>query len=557
MNFIDILDSFVDKSEGKMSSSHFLECEEVLDDLGYISIDQNQADRAMEQFNFRKGVDLFRKEYNECWEVFEGTVSMTNSVEDSPNTLTESELDFMQRITSLEGEFSLEGFSWEMIRDNKLLARVLTYRLNILAAFGVEISSTLPEHALMSLERIMGWINSHDMKEAIRLTGHVEELAERLSSNLNPLSSLSHSFAFFKAQEERFSLPNLSENTNWDFFSSRFVFNQNKSHIDEIGNCKSMPQESQILQDASLNILMIRLVQINLWLSGVYPGKLDNDIGPITVASIYDALLISFGEDSSSKAEEELRSIVYYLGNEIWTINLQYFFHYAFPGMLDLEEDHKENTISVKIADLVESLSQSSEKQAVWEQVGKCISRASMDDNEKGRKVKSRGGKSFFGLIRKVFNKVKNAIQLGIDKLRNFVVSLFSRVKNCVKVLLREVKKVFGMAKMALTFFFSKRIIKTEGDSGAIKTDFDFNFNSVTNIQGEVNASDIGMHKSKLDYISNAMQKTSDFIGQVVGLMAKVALGPYGWIQIGVMLIKLLSDSGFESTKLIIGLQKD
>lgn len=537
MQLIEIIDKAIPKENRKqLNNIHRLECEEVLDDLGYVDLNRNDDNLALDAQVIKSLVLLFRLEYKESFKAFHSYDQFSRIKEES---LTEAELDFMQEITSMEGEFDLHKFTLEQIEGNKLLCRILNYRLNILSVFEVAINNSLSENCKRAFDQLKIWTNKSTDSEIITLIGDVDELTEVISYE-NSKQSLNHNFAFFGAQKKRFKIPAIEKGSNWDYFVQG-AFGVKKAFTDQIETWKESKPASLDVGN-KLNQLQLRLIQIRLWLYGSYEGKLDNDIGPLTVTAIDDALNFALGENSKA-AEDILRSTIHYMGKEMWVVNVNYLFHQVFPNIFDYkEEDDVPFTLSEKIAELVDGVEEQGEKDELMASINERIDQ-SINEQPK-RKVKTRGGRGFFKSIRRFFRNVGEIIKNGVRGIIDFLNSLFNRIKNGLRILLREIKKIVDMIKTALRFFFSKRMINSKG----ILTDYDSGFDNVTLVGNQETS--IEAHKDKIEYIARSMEETSGFLGVTVKILISALKGPYGWLQLGIDLIKYLANTKFSYNNL-------
>jgi len=543
MTILEILDSEIPtESQAQIKNVHRLECEEVLDNLGYVVLNRNDDNLELESGDFIAAIKEFRQEYGEAYKTFQDYDEFSNL---EMVTLTEAEIEFMQKLSSLENEFDLHKHSLGDIASNKLLSRVLTYRLNILSVFEVKITNQLPDNIVTSLNQLKVWCNINDMAEIINLLGDVEKLSEAVSVSNNQSDSLSHYFAFFEAQEKRFKMPELPKGSNWEYFEQNFVF-LDKKHTDKLIKSKKDKKKIEIHKDSPLNKLQLRLIQIRFWLLGTYEGELDSDIGPVTVEGIQDALLYAFEGSNSNADAHLLRNLVYYMGKDTWVVNVNLLFRHFFPNILDNENTKEKvpDTLSEKIVSIIGQLDKPEDKNAILSDINDRLKENSTEVTK--RKVKTRGGKGFFKSIRKFFNKLVELVKMGIEKVKAFLAKLFTRVKNCLRILVREFKKIIDMIKTALAFFFSERTVNTKG----LSTDYDFNFDSCTKLSG-INKKLVDDHIQKINYITQSMKETSDFLGVVLSILIKVVKGPFGWVQIGLDVIKYLSRTNFSYNKLL------
>jgi len=218
-----------------------------------------------------------------------------------------------------------------------------------------------------------------------------------------------------------------------------------------------------------------------------------------------------------------------------------------------MEEERKMKTISEEFSSIVSKLDKEEEKKEVLSEIEKQIK----DDFKapSHSKSKTRGGKRLFRSIGRFFKRIGEVIKNGIKWVIEAIRKLFKWFKNGIKILLRELKKAFHLAKTGLSFFFSKRIVKTANGESQLTTDYDFNFDSVTTIVHS-NQKLIEEHIRKNQQISEALEEVSEFLGSVISIAIKIIKGPFGWIQLGIELIKSLSDGDFKYNRLSLDFEK-
>ena len=154
------------------------ESEEVLDNLGYIAINQNMEDVDLSDEVILSGIRLFREEYLAFRSVFPGMLELDQSTEE----LTEDELEYLHKISSLDGDFALENYLLEEIHNSALLSRVLNRRLSILSIFQETITAEVSEQVPEQLEKLRNWCGLESISEVIRLTGDIDSLANQLAN---------------------------------------------------------------------------------------------------------------------------------------------------------------------------------------------------------------------------------------------------------------------------------------------------------------------------------------------------------------------------------------
>ncbi|WP_430817077.1 hypothetical protein [Carboxylicivirga sp. RSCT41] len=530
-------------SEEKFSKIHKIECEEVLDNLGYISLNRNSIDASATDKEINNGVAEFRKELEISKDVFKDLYP--HMKDNETNYLNENELDFLHQISSLEGEFHLHQYSLNEIAKNPILSRILNWRLFILSIFNDSISPKLSPAVNKQLNKIGKWCGINETHEIIEVLGDCEKLSTILvKQNSYPNAKYEH-IIFFKNTRQKIRKEGIDFKNDVTQFRSRLVFLPEESKNSFHNKAKNLDKVEFIMKD-ELHQLMTRLVQIRLWLFGTYQGNLDNDLGPLSLKAI-DSFISYIHENYGGETGYKMTDLVINLKKNYWALNVQFLFTALLPVITRMEESKRSETVSEEIGKLLIKLNNDSDRKQVIKEIGKQIEGDQMIPQ--GRNSKTRGGKLFLKSIGRFFKRIGSYIKKGINWIIKSIKNLFKWIKNGVKILLRELKKMFSMIKTAFSFFFSKRVIKTMLGDKQIITDYDFNFDNITSIHN-IDAELVIKHINKNDAITQALHEVAEFLGTALHIAIKIAKGPVGWIQLGIQMIKALSDNKFEYNRL-------
>ncbi|WP_321516249.1 hypothetical protein [Marinifilum fragile] len=535
------------ETEVNFTAIHKLECEEVLDNLGYIELDRNSEKQTATLEQLKEGISLFRQEYELHKQDFHKGIDHFGTFKSQ--LLSEEELDFLHELSSLEGEFELHQYSINKIRQNPILSRVLNWRLGILSIFNKSITNQLSNDLTKHLNLLGSWCNISGHEQIIELLGNIEDLSMAIAKqDFYPGSDYRH-LIYFKNSYKKLKDQDVKFTSNKKRFESRLAFIPKESQ-----NTLNLVQKKKVEFDSfekdQLHQLMTRLVQIRLWLLGNYQGKLDNDLGPLSITGIHS--LISYIHDSyGGKQGYKMSDLLMRLGNDRWVLNVSYLFKALLPVLVRMESDKKMETISEEFSTIINKLEKEEDKKKVL----KVIDQQIKDEftSPTNLKSKTRGGKRLLRSIGQFFKRIGDFIKDGIKWVIQSIKNLFKWFKNGIKILLRELKKAFHMAKTALSFFFSKRIVKSQNTSSQLITDYDFNFDSLTTVIG-TDKELIEEHIRKNRWITNALEEVSEFLGTVISIAIKIAKGPIGWIQLGIDLIKYLADNKFQYNRLSLDL---
>ncbi|MCB0615905.1 MAG: hypothetical protein KDC75_21455 [Phaeodactylibacter sp.] len=169
----------------------------------------------------------------------------------------------------------------------------------------------------------------------------------------------------------------------------------------------------------------------------------------------------------------------------------------------EAEEDIKNATVAEEIHGLAEKVPES-EREEFYKELNGIIENdnSNQEHNDNGgkakrrRKVKTRGGKDLFHSVKLFFKKVKDIIVEGVKKVISAIRELFKWIKNGIKVLVREIKKVFTLFRKAVQFVFGKKIVRPRTPKAAILTDYSFDFDNTTTLTG-IDAGALAAHIQK------------------------------------------------------------
>jgi hypothetical protein len=523
------------ETKTKLDAIHKKEMEEVLDNLGYIHLTEVNDRFEATLPEIRAGIQTFRKEYAESHEAFSAIVSIP---ENKGDLLTEEELEFLNRITSLEGDFKLHLYSLEEIGKNKLLSRILKWRLSVLSLAKQDQQPGLPGNILEPLEKLQQWGNFSNIEEVIEALGDMDELSFQLASRDTYPNSSYNQIAYFRTESGRL---HLEDDTRW--FMSRFdLFAPAKEPFNKTSRKPGLMDE---VMDDELNHLMIRLFQLKLWTYGTYDGKLDNQIGKVSIEAIES--LKEYLAQNFPFPGYDIKNLIMHVTGDYYAIHSGYMFRHFFPKLkkeMEKGEEKEHETLSEKIGAMIRDFTPE-DKELVLSEIETQIKKDMIQEKKRKRKIKNRQSKGMLRSIGRFFRRMGELIAEGVGAVVKALKQFFQWFKNGAKILLRELKKIYNMIREALGFFFSTRIVNT----AEISSDFDSNFDCKVFVSNwKTNHVDIHIERNR--ELTKALNDASDFLGTVISYAIKLAKGLYGWIQLGIMLIRYLADQNFAYNRL-------
>ena len=525
---------------------HILECEEVLDNLGYIEIEKSK-DKGPQKVNNQElldGIKQFRTEYQIHKNKFKKDYNIPGKIDNE--LLTEEELDFFEELCSLEGKLNLHEYSKYEIESNSILTRVLNFRLWALAIFNKKITPFYIKETDSFLDRIGLWCGLDDHKQIIKEIGNIESLSSKIVEQSTFKNSKFRHTIYFKNKIDTIDEKKFRFKNDPNRFKSRFDHYPDRS-IKSFHTIRKNKDKINAIINDDLNQLMIRLVQLRFWLIGLYQGKLDNELGPVSLKAIKDSLEL-YRSIYGNKKGFSINDIITYLRNDNWAIN-SVFLIKGFLPLLDDKEKNKVETISEEIHTLYKEINDQDKKEFINE-FNNLVreSNGTPGNIQPYRKTKARGVqqlyKSISRFLRRITNDIKKGIQKVIQKVIEKLKSLFNWIKNGANILFREIKKVFNLLTAGVKFFFSERKVTSKNGKSIVITDYDFDFDNTTTIH-KYDKELLQEQIKKCNWQVEALEEVADFIGTVVHIIIKIVSGPHGWLQLGIELIKWLANNAF------------
>ena len=461
--------------------------------------------------------------------------------------LSEQELGFLHRISSLEGEFNLHRFSLPEIGSNAILTRVLNFRFSILGIFDITVGQQPDAQWPLYLETLAGWCGMISQNAVIELLGNAEKLSETLARQDAYPGSRYHHFVYFKSPVQRLSKRIQQQTGDMERFRSRFPFIPTESIVrfeQTISETKEIEDE---IND-ELNQLMTRLIQIRLQLLGTYPGRLDNDLGPLSLEGI-TSVMDYFRENFGARKGFVLSDLLMHLGGDYWALNATYLFKAFLPVLEEMNDKrgskNQTRTISEEIGSLLSNPKIGPKvKESILTTINEELQKEYPAATNRQRKPRTRAGKGLLRSIGRFFRHVGELIGKGIRQVIRTLKKLFRWFKNTAQVIWRELKEIYSVMSRAINFFFSGRQITTAQGGQSIITDFDGGFDSIT-VLSAGSESLIEAHIRSAETYSEALTEASNFAGTVISIALKVAIGPCGWIRLGMEVIRCLGGQDY------------
>lgn len=534
-----------------------LESLQLLSDLRYLPLKvfDNQF---VSEDKFKGAIDKFRSEYEVAKEDRESSnfheiynESLALDHEDSEK-LSERDIFLLKSLTGLESELIIS--SVPVTSQVSLLSRVIIYRFRIYDL----IKNFSPAASLTkeNLNKIKSVVTNFEFQDSwidfANMLANQQELSDFCinSSRLNKLMFDTTIFFSIKSKNgKQFVKEFGSDVKNLSFFLRVLPEGKSKSSIKSL---LSYPDKEEVSQDlitkiqVSENQFLLRVLQVKLWILGLYDGRLDHDFGPLTFKALNEYLL--FLEDKPGFNRRELSKILYVLESNQCALNFEYLLikhinpiegirikekHSSVSQVYDFVLEEKNDIKSIKKSEKMKiekgrkNLNKQLEHQLVEQ------AKSIVDGQRQRRQYKGRKG------ILKIFSKLFNLARKVVKTIIKLIKKLIDIIKKSIKIIFNEIKEAIQAFGRGLSFLFGKRIVSKHH---SIKTDFDFDFDGITTLTSQPTEEKIKAHITAMKEKASAIYPTLKFIKIVIQWGIRLGAGPIGWIQIIIGIAKLFKD---------------
>lgn len=514
--------------------------EELLDNLGYLHFydgDLNQHSSS----TILSAINNFRTDL--------GTTIATNAPEpaDVPY-LSEAEQDFLGDLGSLEAHFNLHEFGLNEIKNDPLLTRVLNFRLMALSLHDTHNEDRYDDKTTVAMSELKQWTGIDSNSELIEKLGDVSQLIELLNSKDSFEGSSYHGILFFENARDT-PVERQFRNDKQQFrtglaplttYAREEIMPILDKRFDNGTFPKRYKKRVEAYEEDRINRLFIRIVQLRLWLTGTYDGRLDEDMGTMSLNAIYHLAEVINHEEPTPIVYP--KAFVMKLNKNHWAINVRHFLSLVSMNIDIAMQDHESETISSEVEKMSEGLSEPDKKKFYVELDGLVKGDQIVAHNQKRKKRKSKNGRSFWRTVGGFFKKIGRTIVKGFQAVIKALKNFFKWVKNGIKALINEIKKAYSTLKNAVSFVFGKRQITTEN----ISSDYDFDFDVVTRVSGPVTTEMVDEHAKKNSSVLDDLLKVMSFLEKALPLVINFLTPPVGWVKAGIKLVSLLIKNVFQ-----------
>jgi|GEM_PF-2745294 len=533
----DLNTHLTDLPKDVFTDSYLDEAVDLLDNLGYVNFSKDDDQNLPTLTDIRKGITKFRAEYKRSV-VFE-------AIPEAGNELSEYELDKLGEFSDLEGGFKLSNYpdQWQI---DPVLLRIMVYRMSLLGLFvpTSDIDLQLLASALETLQKYLKLTDKEnvlevldDFNELIKLAANREWQKGEGFHNMMILQYDGHrGFDRDEAmmKENMWTIPQRDR----DFYSHDV--------LDKPWLTKKVRAHCDHIIANPFNTFMARLIQIKLWMDGFYHHEIDGDMRIRSIEAMVDLHELVL---NSQPPEQEVMirptRFLYKLGKGYWLVNYKFFLLHGLIKIEDYADAHSSSTkaVSAQLEDLLDEAPDEAHKKALLESINEALNPKQKESKKSRRKKqKVRKSKGFMRMAIGFLKRIRDVVAGAFERIKEMVLLFFKKVKNAAGYVIREIREALAKVKIAFKFFFSKRVIQSEG----ITTDFDGDFDVVSVVSGNPTGDTVAAHQAKVHEIVQAMKSVFEVLPKVIGVIIKIAAGPVGWVQLGMRLVKILLKEQFD-----------
>ena len=297
----------------------------------------------------------------------------------------------------------------------------------------------------------------------------------------------------------------------------------------------------------SSNRFMCRLLQVKLWMMGLYQGKLDRVFGPVTMTALNEFMMTVLEEERNGR--RELGKIMYNLGNDQCMVNIHHLLTEYFIPTENSEVSPEQTSVSQVFDFVLEdkapivtfSSRNQRNMQTDREKLTGSLKNELRTESQKVINPNTRNLRQYKAKkgIAKFFHNVFKFVKNVYDKIKTLFKKLFRLVKKVAKIIYSEIKEALQTFRDGLKFLFGNRIINP---TSSITSDYGVDFDGITIIHSKPSTQDIKTHTEELKKYSSAIYPTLNFIKNVIKWGIQFATGALGWVKILLAIAKIFKE---------------
>jgi len=513
-DIVDKLDSqFINDAEDDLGKKA-----QLLEDLGYLSLSPTLPEQAFQSL-VSQAFEDFNNELNQSSLVSKYTINQLKEL--YPLAY---EVKLLERCTDID-----EGIIFKKLPefgDRNLKTRIIHFRLNLLGQYHQPIKAYYSASSHNGLTKAASFINKGllatinmlaDIQQYttyyLKQNGYKHPVVIMQSQDLNGKDIAQYNGAFKRSVKRELG-------------SNDEVFQELKKGIFKRNDDKVDVEDALSILENEQNAFIIRLIQIHQWMLGFYTGKIDGEIGTVSVNSLLN-VISSYESSGESTADKKLLVI---LSEKEGLL--------AFNAIFFLNRYKLEYQSSDKTIDTIEKvndsyLQASPEDQKLFEQhlnQNFSVTQAT-SNNKKSFLHKIFGGirsffKKAFKFGRKIFKWIVDKISAAASFITSFVKKLASFLKEAAHHFIEGVK-----------FLFGKTTIASTSASESIITHFDLD-KDVLNLGSSLKEELLGKHKKKVNTKVSELKFSLSLIAFLFKTIKSILLG--GLVAWPLFILKLV-----------------
>lgn len=525
---------------------------QMLSDLGYLAMEAFEDERITHE-ELSEAIDSFRKELKQAIED-EETSNLHDLYARSrllPNDqkkghLTVLELSILRDLVGLEGEFEMKKTPVQP----DISYRIICYRFRVF-----DLVEALPDrqHFVEHLKKFQQVLKHYEFDKPLyqfaNMLGDEEKVGHFFLTSAYINRQIFSTSIFFEVPEENVKkykhiAGEKVKLTKEDDYLSGISPGKLKDSVRKIlkeGSNKKRRDQISIYTNIPENQFLLRVLQVKLWIIGLYDGKLDRDFGQHTFWALKNLLELIAEKDEAKTSD--LTKILHVVNKDQCALNLKFLIK-KLQRSLKAEGDEAQGQSASSLYEVVlDEKYADGPDQAVRTEAKKLenaletelVSHAVSITDEKVKKRRKYQGKRG---IRKLFSKLITFVEKVVGKIVSFLKKLFEVIKKSIKFIFDEIKEAIGTFRQGMSFLFGKRSIDV---NPRIFSDFDFDFDGITVIDPAIKSDDIEQHSLAIKEKSEAIYPSLKFVVTVVKWGINLASGT-AWIKILIGIAKLFKE---------------
>lgn len=407
--------------------------------------------------------------------------------------------------------------------ETNLISRIVHYRLKTYGLFAFPVQHSFGTFSTLALAQLKHFTRMISSVDAINLLADKEKLTRRIIEQ----HGMEQCILFFKAAESEMPDFNPADyRLNQRFEQQlRNDFDRKSSFYQKLNREVLKQNEGKVdwsfvsgQANDDLNLFIARTIQVHQWMDGFYEGKLDGELGPVSLTSIQQMLqFYNLDEEDNLK----LKEILVYIGRGYFVFNALCFMkHY-------MVEEIPENNEEKVIADLLfESQQLSPEKKTAFEQNTRKLFEAAQ--NERSEIKKSFATRVYYGLrsfFKKLFRIGKKLICWITEKLEK----IWSIMKSFFRKIIEQSKRALKNLILGIKFILGKTPLVSYLNNGLALSNIEFAGDSLHIVDHHLQSGELKNHQATIDKFQHGIQFSIAIVGELFKILKYLVTGVIGW----------------------------